>query len=36
MLHIWEFRDGLMSRENIWLDGGSIVHQLTAPPAEAG
>ena len=32
MLHIWEFRDGLMSRENIWLDGGSIVAQLMAPP----
>ena len=31
MLHVWEFRDGLMSRENIWLDGGSIVAQLTAP-----
>lgn len=31
MLHLWEFRDGLISRENIWLDGGSIVHQLTAP-----
>jgi hypothetical protein len=25
MLHVWEFRDGLMSRENVWLDGGSIV-----------
>ncbi len=35
MLHIWEFRDGLMSRENIWLDGGSIVAQLMAPPPAA-
>jgi hypothetical protein len=36
LLHVWEFRDGLMSRENVWLDGGSIVQQLTAPePAEA-
>ena len=30
MLHIWEFRDGLISRENVWLDGGSIVAQLTS------
>jgi steroid delta-isomerase-like uncharacterized protein len=30
MLHLWEFRDGLISRENIWLDGGSIVAQLTS------
>jgi steroid delta-isomerase-like uncharacterized protein len=29
LLHIWEFRDGLISRENIWLDGDSIVAQLT-------
>jgi steroid delta-isomerase-like uncharacterized protein len=31
MLHVWEFRDGLISRENVWLDGASIVAQLTAP-----
>ena len=30
LLHIWEFKDGRMSRENVWLDGGSIVAQLTA------
>lgn len=30
MLHVWEFRDGLISRENVWLDGGAIVAQLTA------
>jgi len=30
LLHIFEFRDGLISRENAWLDGGSIVQQLTA------
>jgi steroid delta-isomerase-like uncharacterized protein len=30
LLHIWEFRDGRISRENIWLDGGSIAQQLTA------
>lgn len=31
MLHVWEFRDGAMSREQVWLDGSSIVAQLTAP-----
>ena len=31
LLHIWEFRDGLMSRENVWLDGAAIVAQLTTP-----
>lgn len=38
MLHVWEFRDGLISRENVWLDGGAIQQQLTMPPAttEAG
>jgi steroid delta-isomerase-like uncharacterized protein len=30
LLHIWEFRDGLISRENVWLDGGSVAAQLTA------
>lgn len=29
LLHVWEFRDGLISRENVWLDGDSIVSQLT-------
>jgi hypothetical protein len=29
MLHVWEFRDGLTSRENVWLDTASIVAQLT-------
>jgi steroid delta-isomerase-like uncharacterized protein len=29
LLHVFEFRDGLISRENVWLDGGSIVAQLT-------
>jgi steroid delta-isomerase-like uncharacterized protein len=28
LLHVWEFRDGRISRENVWLDGGSIVAQL--------
>ena len=31
MLHIWEFKQGLMSRENVWLDGNAIIAQLTAP-----
>ena len=31
MLHVWEFRDGRIRRENVWLDGGAIVAQLTAP-----
>lgn len=31
MLHIWEFKDGLMSRENVWLDTAAIVTQLTTP-----
>jgi len=30
LLHVWEFRDGLMSRENTWLDSAAIVAQLTA------
>jgi steroid delta-isomerase-like uncharacterized protein len=33
MLHVWEFKDGCMSRENVWLDGGSIIAQLTAADA---
>jgi steroid delta-isomerase-like uncharacterized protein len=30
LVHIWEFRDGLISRENVWLDGASVIAQLTA------
>lgn len=33
MLHVWEFKDGRMSRENVWLDGGAIVAQLSEAPA---
>jgi steroid delta-isomerase-like uncharacterized protein len=33
MLHVWEFEDGLMSRENVWLDGSAIAQQLTGPEA---
>ena len=29
ILHIFEFRDGLISRENVWLDGGAIQQQLS-------
>ena len=36
MLHLWEFRGGLISRENVWLDGGSIVGQLTGGEEEVG
>jgi steroid delta-isomerase-like uncharacterized protein len=31
MLHVWEFKDRLISRENVWLDGGTALQQLTAP-----
>ena len=30
LLHVWEFRDGLISRENVWIDAGSVIAQLTA------
>jgi steroid delta-isomerase-like uncharacterized protein len=33
MLQVWEFKDGRISRENVWLDGGAIVAQLTEAPA---
>lgn len=29
LLHIWEFKDGRISRENIWMDGNAIATQLT-------
>jgi steroid delta-isomerase-like uncharacterized protein len=31
LLHIWEFKNGLISRENVWLDSGVIIQQLTEP-----
>jgi steroid delta-isomerase-like uncharacterized protein len=35
LLHVWEFKDGRISRENVWMDGNAIVAQLTAEqPAE--
>jgi predicted ester cyclase len=33
LLHVWEFRDGRISRENAWLDGGSILGQLNSATA---
>jgi steroid delta-isomerase-like uncharacterized protein len=36
LLHICEFRDGLMSRENVWMDTGAIIGQLTAAQSAAG
>jgi steroid delta-isomerase-like uncharacterized protein len=35
LLHVWEFRDGRISRENVWLDGAAIVAQLGAPDGHA-
>ena len=35
MLHLWEFNGGAISRENVWLDTGSIIQQLTADEAIA-
>ena len=29
ILHVFEFRDDLISRENVWLDGAAIAQQLT-------
>ena len=31
--HVFEFRDGRISRENVWLDGAAVAAQLTANPA---
>jgi steroid delta-isomerase-like uncharacterized protein len=36
MLHVFEFAEGRISRENVWLDGGAIAAQLSAEaPAAA-
>ncbi|HWF69228.1 MAG TPA: ester cyclase [Mycobacterium sp.] len=29
MMHVFEFRDGLLSRENVWLDTAAVVDQLS-------
>ena len=31
LLHVWDFKDGKISRENVWLDGADIVAQLGSP-----
>lgn len=31
ILHVFGFRDGLISREQVWIDSGAIVAQLAAP-----
>jgi len=28
-LHVFEFRNGLISRENVWLDSAATVNQLS-------
>jgi steroid delta-isomerase-like uncharacterized protein len=30
VLHVFEFRGGLISRENVWIDAGAAVSQLTS------
>jgi uncharacterized protein len=30
VLHVFEFRDGLISRENVWIDAAAAVAQLTS------
>jgi steroid delta-isomerase-like uncharacterized protein len=32
VLHVFEFRDGLISRENVWIDAGAAISQLTSNP----
>jgi steroid delta-isomerase-like uncharacterized protein len=29
MLHVFEFRDGAISRENVWLDSVAVIEQLS-------
>jgi hypothetical protein len=31
LMHVCEFRDGRISRENVWMDVAAIVAQLTTP-----
>ena len=35
MMHIFEFRDGKISRENVWKDSTAIIAQLTEAPTAA-
>src|SRR6266487_3054218 len=30
ILHVFEFRGGLISRENVWIDAGAAIAQLTS------
>jgi steroid delta-isomerase-like uncharacterized protein len=30
VLHVFEFRDGLICRENVWIDGAAAIAQLTS------
>jgi steroid delta-isomerase-like uncharacterized protein len=30
VLHVFEFRGGLISRENVWIDAGAAISQLTS------
>jgi hypothetical protein len=32
MLHVFEFRDGLISRENVWMDAAGVAAQLAEAP----
>jgi len=36
LLHVFEFRDGLISRENVWMDAATVSAQLAPPPAAVG
>jgi SnoaL-like domain len=33
VLHVFQFRDGLIARENVWIDAGAAIAQLTSQPA---
>jgi steroid delta-isomerase-like uncharacterized protein len=35
MLHVFEFRGGRISRENVWMDTATVTAQLAAPIAAA-
>ena len=32
LAHVWEYRDGLVSRENVWLDSAAAVAPPTREP----
>jgi steroid delta-isomerase-like uncharacterized protein len=35
LMHVCEFRDGRMSRENVWMDVAALMQQLTAAESAA-